>query len=274
MFNKTTNKSIVVGAKCYNKFELQSKTIKDEVYRNILLDAIRKGEYEVIDDIVIYSEYVMNRHIEYYRNIIDINKNKLSELLSIRKQLINAVEVPYLHQELTRVETFIKSLYTNEIKNEKSIKRLRFLRVVLKEDNYLDDVVPFLSKRVNDIEKWISKKDSCKTDETVSTGCGNNLTTHVKCEDKKIVDTRRKEDKTETVLIELGVPKETYDVVKHWDKCGMDNTIYKDFIRRINRLKHSKEHMNMIKKQLLMFYYIDSKAVKSLLNKIELYLSP
>ena len=143
MYNKTTNKSIFVGTKCYNKFELQSKTIKDEVYRNILLDAIRKGEYEVIDDIVIYSEYVMNRHIEYYINIIDINKNKLSELISIRKQLINAVEVPYLQQELTHVENFIKSLYTNEIKNEKSIKRLRFLRVVLKEDNYLDDVVQF-----------------------------------------------------------------------------------------------------------------------------------
>ena len=85
MYNKTTTKSIFVGTKCYNKFELQSQTIKDEVYRNILLDAIRKGEYEVIDDIVIYSEYVMNRHIEYYRNIIDKNKNKLWELLSIRK---------------------------------------------------------------------------------------------------------------------------------------------------------------------------------------------
>jgi hypothetical protein len=86
MYNKTTNKSIFVGTKCYNKFEFKSHKIKDEVYRNILLDAIRKGEYEVIDDIVIYSEYVMNRHIEYYRNIIDKNKNKLWELLSIRKK--------------------------------------------------------------------------------------------------------------------------------------------------------------------------------------------
>jgi len=274
MYNKTTNKSIFVGTKCYNKFELQSQTIKDEVYRNILLDAIKKGEYEVIDDIVIYSEYVMNRHIEYYRNIIDINKNKLSELLSIRKQLIAAVEVPYLHQELTRVETFIKSLYANEIKNEKSIKRLRFLRVVLKEETYLDNVLPFLSKRIDDIEKWISKKDICKTGETVSMVCENNLTADVKCEGKQIVDARRKDDKTEKMLIELGVPKETYDVVKHWHKCGMGNIIYRDFIRRINRLKHSKEHMNMIKKQLLMFYNIDSLGVKSLLNKIELCLKP
>ena len=73
----------------------------------------------------------------------------------------------------------------------------------------------------------------------------NNATVHTKCNDYKTVSTRRKDDKTETMLIELGVPKETYDVVKHWYKCGMDNTIYKDFIRRINRLKHSKDHMNM-----------------------------
>jgi hypothetical protein len=80
------------------------KTIKDEVYRNILLDAIRKGEYEVIDDIVIYSEYVMNRHIEYYKNIIYINKNKLSELLSIRERLVLNNEIQYLGQELDMFE--------------------------------------------------------------------------------------------------------------------------------------------------------------------------
>ena len=88
------------------------------------------------------------------------------------------------------------------------------------------------------------------------------------------MDTRRKDDKTEKMLIELGVPKETYDVVKHGSKCGMDNTIYKDSIRRINRLKHSKEHLNMMKKQLLMFYDIDSLGVKSLLKKNELHLKP
>ena len=78
--------------------------------------------------------------------------------------------------------------------------------------------------------------------------------------------------KTENLLIDLGVPKETYDVVKQWHKCVMDNTIYKDFIIRINKLKHRKEHMNMIKQQLLMFYNINSIYVKSLLDKIEGYL--
>ena len=157
-----------------------------------------------------------------------------------QEKIITAVEVPYLQSELTRLETLIKSLYTDEIKNETSIKRLRNLRLLLNKDDYLDDVVSFLSKRIDDIENWISK---------------NSYKQH--------------DDYVKSRLLDIGVSEEIYNEHKGQEKINVDNIDYIQFLRDIKSSEHSENYLNRIIKRLLLYYNINQPAVQGLLSKID-----
>ena len=111
---------------------------------------------------------------------------------------------------------------------------------MLNTDDYLDDVVSFLSKRINDIEKWISK---------------NSYKEH--------------DDYVKSRLLAIGVSEEIYNEHKDQEKINVDNIDYIQFLRDIKSSEHSENYLNRIIKRLLLYYNINQPAVQGLLSKID-----
>ncbi len=53
MYNKLTKNTISVGTDCYKKFGFKKNgVIKNPIFYNVIKNILQKGEYEIIEDIV------------------------------------------------------------------------------------------------------------------------------------------------------------------------------------------------------------------------------
>ena len=71
LYNIRTKLNIMVGSSCFNKFKMDSVKLGNKVLRCILSNNLEKGEYEIIDNIIIYSDDVKDQLIIYFKHKIN-----------------------------------------------------------------------------------------------------------------------------------------------------------------------------------------------------------
>ena len=120
---------------------------------------------------------------------------------------------------------------------------MRSLRLFLikhnTQNNYLEDVLSFVSKRATDIENWMYK--------------------HTDKESETYLKSRR---------LAIGVSEEIYNDHKDNEKRNVDNIDYIEFLRHIKGSEHSENLLNRINMKLWLYHNIDQPAVKGLFAAI------
>jgi len=101
MYNPVTKLSIIVGNKCIKKFEMNNNLLSNNSLKQILSVNLIKGKYEIINNIVKYSNNIEEQLIQYFKS--EINKytdniNKLKNINNEIKELINNYKLNYLEK--------------------------------------------------------------------------------------------------------------------------------------------------------------------------------
>lgn len=82
MYNIKTKKTIIVGTTCHKKFNMgnnKTNTFLSDIFKN----HIEKGEYTIIDNIVIYNKSIQEQLINYFQTKFD----KLIKIWDIKSQI-------------------------------------------------------------------------------------------------------------------------------------------------------------------------------------------
>ena len=123
MYNLKTNLTIMVGSKCAKKFELTNNSLlNNNILRKILQSNLQKGDYEIIDNIIIYSNKIEEQFKKYFQSKIDNNLINLLALLDIQnelKELINTYSLIYLNNIYETLNIQINKI---KAKQEQEIK--------------------------------------------------------------------------------------------------------------------------------------------------------
>lgn len=91
MYNELTKHTIIVGSTCSKKFEMNNMLLPNRIFRDILLKNLEKGDYEVIDNIIRYSNSIEEQFINYFETKIENNNNK-NELTQIKKEIKELID--------------------------------------------------------------------------------------------------------------------------------------------------------------------------------------
>jgi hypothetical protein len=120
MYNIKTNHTISVGTKCVKKFGLNSDKYVPLGLRTVLSDFISNASYEIIDDIVEYSDNVEDKVIEFYANKIS-NTSVLIILVNLQieiEYLIAEYHIQYLDNVLIAINNKIQT-----VKHDEQVKK-------------------------------------------------------------------------------------------------------------------------------------------------------
>ena len=121
MYNIKTKHTIIVGSTCHKKFNLGYKKIHKYLSK-IFKYHLEKGEYKIIDNLIVYSQSIQRELKKKLKNEINnnYNINKLNELLDDITFLINNYEIKYLSVIYNLCLNKIKKLKLDELKERKN----------------------------------------------------------------------------------------------------------------------------------------------------------
>ena len=134
MYNIKTKNTIVVGNTCFKKFKMENNVIGNKILSNILEYKLKRGEYENINNIIVYSTSVKEQLLQYLDSEFNIlidnyvqycikfkkdfdcedNLGNLTKFCNSINNLIQEYKIEYLDD--------IYSQVINEIKNKIIIK--------------------------------------------------------------------------------------------------------------------------------------------------------
>ena len=110
-YNVKTKLTIIIGSECCKKFDSGVDKIKNKILENILKNNILKGEYQVIDNIIEYTNSVEKQLIEYFEKYtLSKNISVLKKNTEDIKTLIDDYKLNYLND--------IYNILTNLIEKE------------------------------------------------------------------------------------------------------------------------------------------------------------
>ena len=125
MHNTTTNRSICVGTGCCKKFDFHTKKSKNNALNTVFNRIYQGGEYEIIDDIIQYSDDIQHELIKHFIKECKKNKHNEFDLFEIQSEiedLITNHKMTYLQNIHTSIKKKIK-----EIKKRKQQKKIQIL---------------------------------------------------------------------------------------------------------------------------------------------------
>lgn len=139
MYNKNTQKIIIVGTKCCKKFNLYQNKLNNDILEKILINIFTKGDYEKINNIIEYSDEIKNELIKYLRNKLNNNLNYYDLLFKLKKEteeLIEEYGLIYLKEILYEILDKIKKIGNNNISRIHIIEKNKIELLDLQIDYY------------------------------------------------------------------------------------------------------------------------------------------
>jgi hypothetical protein len=133
-YNVKTKLTINVGSNCCKKFDFGVDKIKNKTLEEIFKKNIMKGEYEVIDNIIVYANTVENQLIRHFEEYID-SKNiyQLKKITEDIEKLIDDYKLDYLNNIYNNLINSIKLIEKEKEEEEK----LKIYCVEIHKRNYL-----------------------------------------------------------------------------------------------------------------------------------------
>lgn len=109
MYNIYTKYTITVGSDCCKKFNLQLVKLDNTILKNVIGQMLVRGEYEIINNILEYTNDIQNQLIKYIRNIYENEKilAKIQKLHSDIGILIKDYDLTYLQDIYDEINNFI-----------------------------------------------------------------------------------------------------------------------------------------------------------------------
>jgi len=130
-YNIKTKLTIIVGSSCCKKFDFGVDKIKNKILENILKNIILKGEYQVIDNIVEYTNSIEEQLIEYFEKYtLSKNISTLKKVTEDIKILIDDYTLYYLNDIYNTLNNLIKLI-------EKEEENLKVYSIEIHRRNYI-----------------------------------------------------------------------------------------------------------------------------------------
>ena len=133
-YNVKTKLTINVGSRCCKKFNFSVDKIKNKILEKIFKTNIVKGEYQVIDNIIAYTNSIENQlicHFEEYTNSKNIYQLKM--ITENIKYLIDIYKLDYLNDVYIILTNLIELIE----KEKKEDEKLKIYCVEIHKRNYL-----------------------------------------------------------------------------------------------------------------------------------------
>ena len=133
-YNVKTKHTIIVGSRCCKNFDFGVYKIKNKILENILKNNILKGEYQVIDNIVEYTNCVKEQLIEYFEKYTLSNDiPTLKKVTEDIKILIDDYTLYYLNDIHSTLNNLIKLIEKEKEEEEK----LKVYSIEIHRRNYM-----------------------------------------------------------------------------------------------------------------------------------------
>ena len=135
LYNIKTQHTIICGSKCCKTFNFGTKQLNNTKLSYILMSNLERGEYENIDNILVYSNTIKEQLIKIYllnyKQKIN-NMFKLEELLDEIKEIIAEYNIDYLQDIQNTISKTIQQLNKEEKhKTYQSVKQIEELNLKL-----------------------------------------------------------------------------------------------------------------------------------------------
>jgi len=154
-YNVKTKLTICVGSTCCKKFDFGVDKIKNKILGDIFKNDILKGEYQVIDNIIEYTNSVKEQLINYFKTYtLSKTISTLKKAAEEIKTLINDYKLDYLNS--------IFNVLSNQIKLIEEEEKLKVYSIEIYRKSYIEgfgDI--FVDKHkfssIKECEDFISK---------------------------------------------------------------------------------------------------------------------
>ena len=263
MYNSKTQLTISVGLTCADKFELKNNKLNNKIIKDILKNNIIKGEYENIDNILLYSnnikqqlyEKIKTEYNNYYNNYFELKK-----LYRIVNDIIDNYNFNILDD--------IKVLLLNKIDSDNIIhekERIDTMNIIA--DNGSQNICNFL----DDTQSNIKENNANKIKYTEFEGVNFSTTNKKRKKEKKIQDDIDKViNQYEKYLIRHKLD-ENYEFLRNKitfcssvkDIENYNSILLKDFIR-YGLIKTYNIKCSKISQIIRSFPYIKNKDISKL----------
>lgn len=113
--NRKTKRKIMVGSTCCKHFVVNTIKIKNKILESYLKDTILKGEYQIIDNMIEYSNSIEQQLIEHFERYSS-SKNMFQIKSAIRE--IQVLMDDYSFHELEGIFNTLSGVLSNRIELE------------------------------------------------------------------------------------------------------------------------------------------------------------
>lgn len=150
MYNKCTKYTIGVGTSCCKKFNLHIIKFDNNALKHVMSEMLIKGEYQIINNILEYTNNIQSQLIKYVRTEYEnniTNVGKLTQMQNDVQILINEYNLNYLQDIYDEISDKIKWEHNQEV-HRKEQERINFEKIQLnnrleferKQKERIDDI--------------------------------------------------------------------------------------------------------------------------------------
>jgi hypothetical protein len=133
-YNVKTKNTIIVGSKCCKTFDFNANKIKNKILKEIIKNNILKGEYQIIDNIIEYTNSVEKQLIEYFEKYT-LSKN-ISELKKVTED-IKILIYEYKLNYLLDIYNILTDLINLREKEKEEEEKLKVYCIEIRRRNYI-----------------------------------------------------------------------------------------------------------------------------------------
>jgi len=123
LYNKTTKKAISVGSACYKKFNLDAEKMSSPTFNYVLRDAIEKGKYTMIGNVMQFSDEIIDHLIECFWRAYD----NVKYMKDARWDFLNTVKALMDEYSLNYLESFYHEIHDDVVKLDNADELIKLI---------------------------------------------------------------------------------------------------------------------------------------------------